>query len=116
MSDPAVPATGPSARLQLDDPATLSMIVSTAGAVLIKAVPAVAGWHIDNFYAGIVLLAVAVYNAWVMAAKHDLQGALAVAAPPAMILAEQIAAAVEPHVEPAPAHAEPPAPEPRPCP
>lgn len=94
VSIPAV-GQGPSARLQLNDPATILGVIGTIGALLTKAIPALAGMHIDNLYPSVALLAVAVYDAWVVGKKHDLAGVLATA-PSVITAVEGVGAAVDP--------------------
>ena len=89
--DIPAPLSGPTARLQLSDPATMLGIIATLGAVALKAVPALAHWHIDQLYPAVALLVAAIYDTVVVGKKHDLAGTLATIGPPLEALAVQAA-------------------------
>ena len=98
--DIPAPTSGPSARLQLSDPATMLGIVATLGAVALKAVPALAHWQIDQLYPSVALIGVFIYDTVVVGKKHDLAGTLATIATPLETVAAQVAtvAGVDPQI------------------
>ncbi len=97
-----IPPSGPTARLQLNDPATWVMILSAVGAVAVKAVPAIAGWGIEQLYPSFALLAAALVIGWGLYSKHHLAAALATVLPPAEAVVAQVTAAPAAPAQPAP--------------